>query len=100
MVLGNISPRSCRATSKRMLAYSTIGQIGFMPLGPHAVGVVSSAVGRQCLQPVDTLLVGYVFTTLGTFGLMPTCRRRATRPSSRRLRRSANAAQPLVAARR
>jgi NADH-quinone oxidoreductase subunit N len=56
---------------KRMLAYSTIAQIGFVVLGLSA-GVVSGNTlsAGNAYSSAMFYLVAYVLTTLGTFGLI------------------------------
>ena len=55
LVLGNLAAIA-QSNLKRMLAYSTIAQMGFMLLGVHAHGGRRQhAVGRQRLQLVDVL---------------------------------------------
>lgn len=70
MALGNFAAIA-QGNLKRMLAYSTIGQIGFMLLGltPTVVGTntVSAANGYSSAM---FYIVAYVFTTLGTFGIV------------------------------
>jgi len=70
MALGNLAAIA-QSNLKRMLAYSTIGQIGFMLLGltPTVVGTntVSAANGYSSSM---FYIVAYVFTTLGTFGIV------------------------------
>lgn len=70
MALGNFAAIA-QGNLKRMLAYSTIGQIGFMLLGltPTVVGTntVSAANGYSSSM---FYIVAYVFTTLGTFGIV------------------------------
>lgn len=70
MALGNLAAIA-QSNLKRMLAYSTIGQIGFMLLGltPTVVGTntVSAANGYSSAM---FYIVSYVFTTLGTFGIV------------------------------
>jgi NADH-quinone oxidoreductase subunit N len=70
MALGNIAAIA-QNNLKRMLAYSTIGQIGFMLLGltPTVVGTntISAANGYSSAM---FYIVSYVFTTLGTFGIV------------------------------
>lgn len=70
MALGNFAAIA-QNNLKRMLAYSTIGQIGFMLLGltPTVVGTntVSAANGYSSSM---FYIVAYVFTTLGTFGIV------------------------------
>jgi NADH-quinone oxidoreductase subunit N len=70
MVIGNLAAIA-QTNLKRMLAYSTIAQIGFMLLGftPTVIGVntLSAANGYSSAM---FYLVTYVLTTLGTFGLI------------------------------
>ncbi len=70
LVVGNLVAIA-QTNLKRMLAYSTIAQIGFVLLGltPTVVGVntLSSANGYSSAM---FYLVTYVLTTLGTFGLI------------------------------
>ncbi len=70
LVVGNLVAIA-QANFKRMLAYSTIAQIGFVLLGltPTVVGgnVLSAANGYSSAL---FYLVTYVLTTLGTFGLV------------------------------
>jgi NADH-quinone oxidoreductase subunit N len=64
MALGNFAAIA-QSNLKRMLAYSTIGQIGFMLLG--LTPTVSAANGYSSAM---FYIVAYVFTTLGTFGIV------------------------------
>jgi NADH-quinone oxidoreductase subunit N len=70
MALGNFAAIA-QSNLKRMLAYSTIGQIGFMLLGltPTVVSgnTVSAANGYSSSL---FYILTYVFTTLGTFGIV------------------------------
>jgi NADH-quinone oxidoreductase subunit N len=70
LVVGNLAAIA-QSNLKRMLAYSTIAQIGFMLLGftPTVVSVntLSAANGYSSAL---FYLVTYVLTTLGTFGLI------------------------------
>jgi len=70
LVLGNLAAIA-QSNLKRMLAYSTIGQIGFMLLGftptVVAVNTLSAANGYSSSM---FYLVTYVLTTLGTFGVI------------------------------
>jgi len=70
LVIGNLAAIA-QSNLKRMLAYSTIGQMGFMILGftPTVVSVntLSAANGYSSSM---FYLVTYVLTTLGTFGLI------------------------------
>jgi NADH-quinone oxidoreductase subunit N len=70
MVLGNLAAIA-QSNLKRMLAYSTIAQLGFMLLGltPTVIGAntLSAANGYSSAM---FYLVTYVLTTLGTFGLI------------------------------
>jgi len=70
MALGNLAAIA-QTNLKRMLAYSTIGQMGFMLLGltPTVVSLntLSAANGYSSSM---FYIVTYVLTTLGTFGLI------------------------------
>ena len=70
LVIGNFAAIA-QTNLKRLLAYSTIGQMGFMILGltPTVVSVntLSAANGYSSSM---FYLVTYVLTTLGTFGLI------------------------------
>ena len=70
MALGNVAAIA-QGNLKRMLAYSTIGQIGFMLLGltPTVVSgnTLSAANGYSSSM---FYVLSYVFTTLGTFGIV------------------------------
>jgi NADH-quinone oxidoreductase subunit N len=70
MVLGNLVAIA-QTNLKRMLAYSTIGQMGFMLLG-----LCSGVVNGNTLSAANAYssamfyIVTYVLTTLGTFGII------------------------------
>jgi NADH-quinone oxidoreductase subunit N len=70
MAIGNLAAIA-QSNLKRMLAYSTIGQMGFMILGftPTLVAgnTLSAANGYSSAM---FYIVTYVLTTLGTFGLI------------------------------
>ena len=70
MLLGNLAAIA-QSNLKRMLAYSTIAQTGFMLLGltPTVVSVntISAANGYSSSM---FYMVTYVLTTLGTFGII------------------------------
>jgi NADH-quinone oxidoreductase subunit N len=70
MALGNLAAIA-QSNLKRMLAYSTIGQMGFMLLGltPTVVSgnTLSAANGYSSSM---FYVLTYVFTTLGTFGVV------------------------------
>jgi NADH-quinone oxidoreductase subunit N len=70
LVIGNFAAIA-QSNLKRMLAYSTIGQMGFMLLGftPTVItgNTFSAANGYSSAM---FYIVTYVFTTLGTFGLI------------------------------
>lgn len=70
MALGNLAAIA-QTNLKRMLAYSTIGQMGFMLLGltPTVVSgnTLSAANGYSSAM---FYVLTYVFTTLGTFGVV------------------------------
>lgn len=70
LVLGNLAAIA-QTNLKRMLAYSTIGQMGFMLLG-----LCSGVVNGNTLSAANAYsssmfyIVTYVLTTLGTFGII------------------------------
>ncbi len=70
MALGNLAAIA-QSNLKRMLAYSTIGQIGFMLLG-FTPTVISNNTFSAANGYSSALfyLVSYVLTTLGTFGII------------------------------
>jgi NADH-quinone oxidoreductase subunit N len=70
LAVGNIAAIA-QTNLKRMLAYSTIAQMGFIVLGLSA-GVVSGNTlsAANAYSSAMFYLVSYVLTTLGTFGLI------------------------------
>jgi NADH-quinone oxidoreductase subunit N len=70
MALGNLAAIA-QTNLKRMLAYSTIAQMGFMLLGLCS-GVVSGNTlsAANAYSSSMFYIVSYVLTTLGTFGLI------------------------------
>ncbi|MBX3624535.1 MAG: NADH-quinone oxidoreductase subunit NuoN [Rhizobacter sp.] len=76
LVVGNLAAIA-QSNLKRMLAYSTIGQIGFMLLG-FTPTVVSNNTFSAANGYSSALfyLVSYVLTTLGTFGIIMLLSRR------------------------
>lgn len=70
LVVGNVAAIA-QSNLKRMLAYSTISQMGFVLLGLSA-GYVSgnSFSGANAYSSAMFYLTTYVLTTLGTFGLI------------------------------
>ena len=70
LALGNLAAIA-QTNLKRMLAYSTIAQMGFVVLG-LAAGVVngSTANGIMAYSASMFYIVTYVLTTLGTFGVI------------------------------
>jgi NADH-quinone oxidoreductase subunit N len=70
MLLGNVAAIA-QTNLKRMLAYSTIAQVGFMLLG-LCCGVVNNNTlsAANAYSSAMFYIVTYVFTTLGTFGLI------------------------------
>ncbi len=70
LVVGNLAAIA-QTNLKRMLAYSTIAQMGFIVLGLSA-GVVSGNTlsAGNAYSSAMFYLVAYVLTTLGTFGLI------------------------------
>ncbi|CAN5444246.1 NADH-quinone oxidoreductase subunit NuoN [soil metagenome] len=68
LLIGNVTAIA-QSNLKRMLAYSAIGQIGFMMLGfTSGMAVGSDPAGAYAAAMFYTLV--YVFTTLGTFGVI------------------------------
>ncbi|HET7796214.1 MAG TPA: NADH-quinone oxidoreductase subunit N, partial [Rhizobacter sp.] len=76
MLLGNLAAIA-QSNLKRMLAYSTIGQIGFMLLG-FTPTVISNNTFSAANGYSSALfyLISYVLTTLGTFGIIMLLSRR------------------------
>jgi NADH-quinone oxidoreductase subunit N len=76
MLLGNLAAIA-QTNLKRMLAYSTIGQIGFMLLG-FTPTVISNNTFSAANGYSSALfyLISYVLTTLGTFGIIMLLSRR------------------------
>jgi NADH-quinone oxidoreductase subunit N len=70
LVVGNIAAIA-QTNLKRMLAYSTIAQMGFVLLGLSA-GVVSNNTlsAGNAYSSAMFYIVSYVLTTLGTFGMV------------------------------
>ena len=70
LAIGNLAAIA-QSNLKRMLAYSTISQMGFILLGLSA-GVVSGNTlsAGNAYSSAMFYLVAYVLTTLGTFGLI------------------------------
>ncbi len=70
MAVGNITA-VVQTNLKRMLAYSTIGQMGFMLLGMLS-GVVNGDVSSAANAYSSAMFysIAYVLTTLGTFGVI------------------------------
>lgn len=70
LLIGNLAAIA-QTNLKRMLAYSTIANMGFMLLGMTA-GVVnaSTAWGGNAYSSAMFYVVTYVLTTLGTFGMV------------------------------
>ncbi|MCB1995168.1 MAG: NADH-quinone oxidoreductase subunit NuoN [Rhodoferax sp.] len=70
LVVGNVAAIA-QSNLKRMLAYSTISQMGFVVLGLSA-GVVSgnTVSAGNAYSSSMFYIVSYVLTTLGTFGLI------------------------------
>jgi NADH-quinone oxidoreductase subunit N len=72
MVIGNLTAIA-QTNIKRMLAYSTIAQMGFMLLGMVsgvANGNVNEAVAAESYASSMFYMITYVLTTLGSFGLI------------------------------
>jgi NADH-quinone oxidoreductase subunit N len=70
LILGNVAAIA-QTNLKRMLAYSTIGQMGFMLLGLTAGVVTGNTLSAaNAYSSALFYVVTYVLTTLGTFGLV------------------------------
>ena len=70
MAIGNLAAIA-QTNLKRMLAYSTIAQIGFMLLGfTPTVVQMSTTSAANGYSSAMFYLVSYVLTTLGTFGIV------------------------------
>jgi NADH-quinone oxidoreductase subunit N len=67
--LGNLIAIS-QSNLKRMLAYSTIAQIGFVFLGLLSGVTEGGAPRPQAYSAAMFYIITYVFTTLGTFGVI------------------------------
>ncbi len=76
LAIGNLTAIA-QTSLKRMLAYSTIAQMGFMLLG-FLSGVVGEDTGNaaQAYSSAMFYSVSYVLTTLGTFGVIMVMSRR------------------------
>jgi NADH-quinone oxidoreductase subunit N len=70
LLVGNLAAIA-QTNLKRMLAYSTIAQMGFVLIGLIA-GVVggNTAMGANAYSSAMFYVVGYVLTTLATFGII------------------------------
>ncbi|HEX4842398.1 MAG TPA: NADH-quinone oxidoreductase subunit NuoN [Limnobacter sp.] len=70
LAIGNLTAIA-QTSFKRMLAYSTIAQMGFMLLG-FLSGVVGQSTGNaaQAYSSAMFYSITYVLTTLGTFGVI------------------------------
>jgi NADH-quinone oxidoreductase subunit N len=75
LAVGNITAIA-QTNIKRMLAYSTIAQMGFVLLGlmsgavPDANGGINTALGAPAYSAAMYYSITYVLTTLGSFGLI------------------------------
>jgi NADH-quinone oxidoreductase subunit N len=70
LLVGNLAAIA-QSNLKRMLAYSTIANMGFMLLGMTAGVVNASTVwGANAYSSAMFYVVTYVLTTLGTFGMI------------------------------
>ena len=70
LVVGNLAAIA-QTNLKRMLAYSTISQMGFMLLGMTAGVVTGNTLSAgNAYSSSMFYMVTYVLTTLGTFGLI------------------------------
>jgi NADH-quinone oxidoreductase subunit N len=70
MLIGNLAAIA-QSNLKRMLAYSTIGNIGFMLLGLTPTVIAGNTLSASNgYGSAMFYIVTYVFTTLGTFGMV------------------------------
>ena len=70
LIIGNLTAIA-QTNFKRMLAYSTIAQVGFVFLGLLAGVVNGSSAGAPGAYSASLFyLITYVLTTLGTFGII------------------------------
>jgi NADH-quinone oxidoreductase subunit N len=70
LLVGNIAAIA-QSNLKRMLAYSTISQMGFVILGLSAGFIAGNSIsGGNAYSSAMFYMVTYVLTTLGTFGLI------------------------------
>jgi NADH-quinone oxidoreductase subunit N len=70
LVIGNVTAIA-QTNLKRMLAYSTIAQMGFVILGLTAGSVGQDSSGAaNAYSSAMYYVITYVFTTLGSFGLI------------------------------
>jgi NADH-quinone oxidoreductase subunit N len=70
LVIGNVTAIA-QSNLKRMLAYSTIAQMGFVILGLTAGSVGQDSSGAaNAYSSAMYYVITYVFTTLGSFGLI------------------------------
>jgi NADH-quinone oxidoreductase subunit N len=98
LVVGNFAAIA-QSNLKRMLAYSTISQIGFMLLG-LAVGIVpdNTLFAANAYSSAMFYIVTYVLTTLGTFGLIMLLARAGVECEDIRDFSGLNRRSPLLAA--
>jgi len=69
LVIGNLAAIA-QTNLKRLLAYSTIAQMGFMLLGLASGVTDTTANGSNAYSAAMFYSVTYVLTTLGTFGMI------------------------------
>jgi NADH-quinone oxidoreductase subunit N len=70
LVIGNLAAIA-QTNLKRMLAYSTIGQVGFMLLGFTPTVIAGNTLSAtNGYSSALFYLVSYILTTLGTFGII------------------------------
>lgn len=75
LALGNLAAIA-QTNFKRMLAYSTIGQIGFVLLGLMATHGPDGTISANGFSASMFYAIAYVLTTLGTFGMIQLIARR------------------------
>lgn len=70
LLIGNLAAIA-QSNLKRMLAYSTIGQIGFLLLGFTPTVIAANTISASNgYSSALFYLVSYILTTLGTFGII------------------------------
>lgn len=69
LVLGNVGALAQRNV-KRMLAYSSVGQAGYMLFGVIAAGALGGTAAQRGIEGLLLYLLAYMLTNLGAFGVI------------------------------